>query len=155
MKAMVVGAPAGAEGLAERLAPLLAKLGERLDKSGCTLSVMFTDDAGITRYNEQFAGKPSPTDVLSFPSEAGSEDDSGHYLGDLIVSLERAKEQAAEQGHGLPEEVEVLVLHGVLHLLGHDHETDEGEMRLLEAELARELFGGTRGLTERVEDRTP
>jgi len=90
--------------------------------------------------------------VLSFPSEAGSEQDSGHYLGDLIVSLERAADQASEQGHGLVEEVEVLVLHGVLHLLGHDHESDDGEMRELEAGLARKLFGGTRGLTDRSED---
>ncbi len=149
---MVVGSPAGSEDLAERLAPLFEKLGRSLGKSGCTLSVMFTDDAGIARYNEQFAGKASPTDVLSFPSEAGSEKDSGHYLGDLIVSLERAAEQASEQGHGLVEEVEVLVLHGVLHLLGHDHESDDGEMRRLEARLARELFGGTRGLTDRSED---
>ena len=152
MKAMVVGAPAGAEGLAERLAPLFEKLGAALGKQGCTLSVMLTDDAGISSYNERFAGKAEPTDVLSFASEAGSESDSGHYLGDLVLSVERAREQAAEQGHGLHEEVEVLVLHGVLHLLGHDHESDDGQMRELEARLARELFGELRGLTERSED---
>jgi probable rRNA maturation factor len=149
---MVVGSSEHAEALDLRLAPMLQKLGEKLGKAGCTLSVMLTDDAGIARYNAQYAGKPTPTDVLSFPAEAGSDSDSGHYLGDLIVSLERATRQAADQGHGLPEEVEVLVLHGVLHLLGHDHETDDGEMRRLEAGLAQELFGGSRGLTERVED---
>lgn len=149
---MVVGSAEGAEGLAERLAPLLERLGGLLGKESCSLSVMLTDDAGISSYNERFAGKAVPTDVLSFPSEAGSEEDSGHYLGDLIVSVERARAQADEQGHSLGEEMEVLVLHGVLHLLGHDHETDGGEMRELESRLARELFGELRGLTARGEE---
>ena len=151
MKAMVVGSPAGAEGHAERLTVFLLRLGDALGRSSCSLSVMLTDDAGIADYNERFRGKAEPTDVLSFPSEAGSESDSGHYLGDLVVSVERAAAQAAEHGHEPVEEAEVLVLHGVLHLLGHDHETDEGQMRELEARLATELFGSLRGLTERSE----
>lgn len=151
MKAMVVGAAHGSEGYRNRLVAFLERLGARLGRSACSLSVMLTDDEGIARYNEQFRGRPEPTDVLSFPSEAGSEGDSGHYLGDLIVSLDRAEAQAAEHGHETLEELEVLVLHGVLHLLGQDHEADEGQMRRLEAELARELFGGLRGLTERAE----
>lgn len=152
MKGMVVGAVHGSEGYRNRLSDFLERLGARLDRSGCSLSVMLTDDEGIARYNEQFRGRTEPTDVLSFPSEAGSESDSGHYLGDLVVSVERAEAQAAEHGHETLEELEVLLLHGVLHLLGQDHETDEGQMRRLEARLARELFGGLRGLTERAEE---
>ena len=152
MKATVIGNPPGSEGLADRLRDLLERLGVALSVEHCTVGVMLTDDDGIRGYNVQFRGLDEPTDVLSFPSGAGDPSESGHYLGDLVISVERAEEQAREQGHGLGEEVEVLLLHGVLHLQGHDHETDSGEMRELEARLARELFGGTRGLVERSED---
>jgi probable rRNA maturation factor len=152
MRATVLGDHAGRDGLARRLRPLLERLGRELDRDRCTLSVLLTDDAGIRDYNRRFRGLDEPTDVLSFAAEAGDVGADGHYLGDLVVSLDRAAEQAADLGHALADEVEVLVLHGVLHLLGHDHEVDDGGMRALEARLARTLFGGARGLTERAED---
>jgi probable rRNA maturation factor len=130
---------------------LATRLGEALKLESAKLSVLLTDDAGIRGYNERFRGKAEPTDVLSFPATAGMPGESGHYLGDLVVSVERAAAQAADYGHGLADEVEVLVLHGVLHLLGHDHETDAGEMRRLEQKLAREIFGSPRGLIARAE----
>lgn len=149
---MLVGDAARARALGPRLKPLLERLGRELDRHWCTLSILLTDDRGIRDYNLRFRGLDEPTDVLSFPTESGDPTAEGHYLGDLVVSLERAAAQAEELGHGVEDEVEVLVLHGVLHLLGHDHETDQGEMRALEARLARSLFGEARGLIERGED---
>ena len=150
MKATFLVRAPGADGLAARLRPVLLALGRTLGVGHCTLSILMTDDDGIREYNERFRGEAAPTDVLSFPAGAGDASAPGHYLGDLVVSLTRAAEQAALHGHGVAEEVEVLVLHGVLHLLGHDHETDQGEMRELESRLAREVFGSERGLIARV-----
>jgi len=152
VKAQLLGDERLARSLRPRLAPLLSRLGESLGQPRSTLAVLLTDDEGIRDYNRRFRSVDEPTDVLSFPTGSGDPGASGHYLGDLVISSERAAAQAAEIGHGVEEEIEVLVLHGVLHLLGHDHETDEGQMRSLEARLARELFGGMRGLIERVED---
>jgi probable rRNA maturation factor len=146
---MFVGEVDGGDDLTQALPPFLERLGMLLDQEHCSLGVMLTDDEGIKEYNERFRGKREPTDVISFPAEAGHVDESGHYLGDLVVSLERASAQAKEWGHSLLEEMEVLLLHGVLHLLGHDHETDQGEMRGLESDLAKRLFGTLRGLTAR------
>lgn len=153
MKTTFVGERArGRDGLAAQLAPALQRIGRALGVSHCAVSIMLTDDEGIAGYNERFRGIAEATDVLSFPSGSGSDGESGHYLGDLILSVDRAEEQAADWGHPLVDELEVLLLHGVLHLLGHDHETDDGHMRDVEARLARELFGSTRGLCERSED---
>ena len=150
MKATFLVRVAGADRLARRLRPLLTRLGEELAASHCTLSVLFTDDAGIRDYNKRFLGKDEPTDVLSFPAGAGVPGERGHYLGDLVVSVETAAAQGEEHGHGLEEEVELLLLHGVLHLLGHDHESDDGLMREMEARLARRLLGQARGLIARA-----
>jgi probable rRNA maturation factor len=79
-----------------------------------------------------------------------------HYLGDLAISVETARRQAQEAGHALADEAAVLLLHGVLHLLGHDHETDGGRMRRLETRIARRLLGGASGLIHRTRPaRTP
>jgi probable rRNA maturation factor len=98
--------------------------------------VLLADDAVLKRLNRTFRGKNKATDVLSFP--AGDAIGSG-VAGDLAISLETAARQAAEFGHSLRDEVRVLLLHGVLHLAGFDHETDDGEMAVREAELRREL----------------
>jgi probable rRNA maturation factor len=103
------------------------------------VNVLLTGDAEIQRLNLQFRGKDKPTDVLSFPSAAG---------GDIAISLQTARVQAAEHGHSLLTEVKVLVLHGMLHLAGHDHERDRGHMRRLEEKLRAEL-NLTAGLIER------
>jgi probable rRNA maturation factor len=150
VKPSFVGAR-GQASLQARLRPVLDRIGDELGIGNCALSVMLTDDAGIREYNRKFRSIDEPTDVLSFPSATGDDTASGHYLGDLVISLDRARVQAAEHGHGLEEEVEVLLLHGVLHLLGHDHEVDDGEMRALEQELAMKLFGSARGLIARAE----
>ena len=81
-----------------------------------------TGDAELRRLNRDYLGKDYPTDVLSFPS--GEE----HFLGNVAISRQRAAVQALEFGHSLTQELELLLLHGVLHLLGFDHERDQGQM---------------------------
>jgi probable rRNA maturation factor len=97
--------------------------------------VLLAGDATLRRLNKSFRGKNEATDVLSFPAgDAGL-----GVAGDLAISLEMAARQAARFGHSLRDEVRVLLLHGVLHLAGFDHEADVGEMAAREAELRREL----------------
>lgn len=104
---------------------------------GCTpetvVSLTFCDNATIHRLNYEYREKDSPTDVLSFPQ--GLEN---HLLGDLVVSLEKAQEQAQELGHSLERELAFLVTHGFLHLLGYDHQTPEEEREMFE--LQRQLL---------------
>jgi probable rRNA maturation factor len=110
------------------------------------VSVLLTTDDGIRGLNRRFRKKNKATDVLSFPVE-----DSGFGLaGDLAISVETAARQAAEQGHKLSVELRVLMLHGLLHLAGHDHETDDGAMARKERRLRAKL-GLPQGLIERVE----
>jgi probable rRNA maturation factor len=112
------------------------------------VSVLLTTDEGIRGLNRRFRGKNKATDVLSFPME-----DSGHGLaGDLAISVETAARQAAEQGHRLSVELRVLMLHGLLHLAGLDHETDDGAMARKERRL-RARLGLPLGLIERVEQK--
>ena len=151
MKLAVVGATRRIPGLTSRLQALALRLGTALAKEHCTATLLLTDDPGIRELNVRFRSKDEATDVLSFPSGTRDDGEAGHYLGDLALSLGRAAAQAEEQGHGISEECEVLLLHGILHLLGHDHETDDGEMRALETSMARELFGDARGLIARTE----
>ncbi|MFC4076731.1 rRNA maturation RNase YbeY [Salinithrix halophila] len=100
--------------------------------NGAEVSVLITDDEEIHRLNREFRQVDRPTDVLSFPQwEAGEEwnDENGVPipLGDLVISLPRAKEQAREYGHSLERELGFLAVHGFLHLIGYDHETVEDE----------------------------
>jgi probable rRNA maturation factor len=90
------------------------------------LAVAFVDDESMRELNRKFRRQNKTTDVLTFPG-----DDASH-LGDIVISLEQARRQAAEQKHSLALEVRYLLLHGILHALGHDHETDGGEMNALE-----------------------
>ena len=89
--------------------------------------------------NKQFRGIDLTTDVLSFPTEKGEKGPG--YLGDVIISVQRAKVQAKEAGHSLSEELTMLVVHGVLHLLGYDHSESEGKAKMWKAQevILREL----------------
>lgn len=91
------------------------------------ISIVITGDAEIQQYNRQYLGHDAPTDVLSFPSGDEFDPDSGNpYLGDILISLPRAQAQALAGGHSPDSEIQLLVVHGVLHLMGHDHaEPDE------------------------------
>ncbi len=104
------------------------------------------NDRQIRRYNEKFRKKNYPTDVLSFPiNELQEEISSGgrhqfFYLGDILISMERTAEQAREKGHTTRRELKILLLHGILHLLGYDHEVDNGQMERLERRLRKETL---------------
>jgi probable rRNA maturation factor len=115
------------------------------------VTVLLTTDAEIRRLNRRFRGKNKATDVLSFPAEAdfgGPE----KIAGDLAISVDTARRQAAEQGHALATEIKVLMLHGLLHLAGYDHEADGGKMERRERVL-RTRLGLPLGLIERSQAR--
>jgi probable rRNA maturation factor len=100
---------------------------------------MITDDARIRDLNNRYRHIDRATDVLSFPD--GDELPSGlALLGEIVISLETARRQAAELGHGEVRELSELAMHGVLHLLGYDHENDRGQMNALEIELREEVL---------------
>jgi probable rRNA maturation factor len=107
------------------------------------VNILLTGNAEIQRLNLQFRRKDMPTDVLSFPS--------GHQAegGDIAISLQTARAQAAQIGHDLLTEVKILILHGMLHLAGHDHEIDRGQMLKREQNLRAE-FRLPAGLIERA-----
>jgi probable rRNA maturation factor len=107
------------------------------------VEVLLTSDAELKRLNRSFRGKNKATDVLSFPAFVPEGFPAGFPVrdtaGDLAISLETAARQAAAFGHSLEDEVRILLLHGLLHLSGLDHETDNGEMAAREAELREKL----------------
>jgi probable rRNA maturation factor len=86
-----------------------------------SLSIALADDETLRNLNSQFLGHDYATDVLSFPSDSDDPDAEGRYFGDLIISYPRAHAQAAVGGHSVEAELQLLAVHGVLHLLGHDH----------------------------------
>ena len=124
----------------------LVKATEALGLAG-DFSVLLTGDEQLRAMNLQFRGVDKPTDVLSFP--ALPEAANGGQGGDLAISLETAAIQAADHGHTLPMEVKILILHGLLHLAGYDHERDRGQMRRRET-LLRKQFALPSGLVERT-----
>lgn len=89
------------------------------------LSLVLGDDAQLRDLNYRHLGIDAPTDVLSFPAEATDPESGAPYLGDVVISVERAAKQALRAGHSLEAELQLLVVHGVLHLLGHDHADPE------------------------------
>ncbi len=106
------------------------------------LSVVLCDDAFIHPLNRDYRQKDKPTDVLSFSQREGEEaDEDDPVLGDVVISVETARRQAEERGHPLEHELRVLLVHGICHLLGYDHEEDEEaeEMEALERDLLSEL----------------
>jgi probable rRNA maturation factor len=113
------------------LADLCAKVARR------PFTVCITSDRVIRQYNRQYRSQDKATDVLSFP--AGADTAGENYLGDIVVSAETARDNAAHHGLRLEEEIKILALHGVLHLLGYDHESDNGQMARAEKTWARKL----------------
>jgi probable rRNA maturation factor len=104
------------------------------------VTIVFVGNNAIRKLNQQFRGQNYPTDVLSFTTEAeGFETEDQSKLGEVVISLERARAQARENGLTFRNEVQQLILHGLLHLRGYDHETDTGEMSRLELKLRKKL----------------
>jgi probable rRNA maturation factor len=136
----VVGGGTGADALSRwlrRIAPARAR---------GHVTVALVPDGRIQKLNRDFRDVDKPTDVLSFPA------DEPGTLGDVVIARGVARRQAREAGHDLPTEIRVLALHGLLHLLGYDHEHDGGRMARVEARLRRK--GGLReGLIERAAKR--
>ena len=113
---------------------------EAVGRPDRSVTIVFVGDAAIRKLNQQFRGKNYPTDVLSFPTEPESfESEDESKLGEVVISFERAKAQARENGLSFTNEVQQLILHGLLHLCGYDHETDHGEMNRLELKLRKRL----------------
>lgn len=123
----------------EALRGLVVAALERVGVAAAEVGVLVCDDATIRTLNRHFRGKDQPTDVLSFPANF-VQPDGLLYLGDVAISLETAARQASEGDVSLDRELRVLLLHGIVHLCGFDHESDEGEMDALEARLRRELI---------------
>ena len=134
MSALVTGPPAGLpafdeDGFRQRAGAVLAAA----SATEAELSVALVDDATIARLNQAYRGKSGPTDVLSFSLVEGDHGEHrGAMLGDVVIAMPTAARQARELGHDLDEELLRLLIHGVLHLLGFDHEEEE-EARAMEA----------------------
>jgi probable rRNA maturation factor len=98
------------------------------------ITIVLTDDAQLHELNLEFLGTDSPTDVLSFPASELDPETGALYLGDVVISIPRATQQAQAAGHSVEDETQLLVAHGVLHLLGHDHAEAEDKARMWQAQ---------------------
>ena len=129
----------------------LRRVWDELGLEGADVTICLVSEAEIARMNEAFRKKKGPTDVLSFPAAKGGKpvaipigrarrsSPKGRYLGDVAISPATARRNAKSYGRTLGSEIRILILHGVLHLLGYDHETDRGAMNRLEQKLRRRL----------------
>jgi probable rRNA maturation factor len=115
-----------------------------------TVNVLVTNSSELRSLNRRFRKKDKPTDVLSFPSLQAARGEVMRSAGDLAISFDIARENAKKLGHSVSDEVKILVLHGILHLAGFDHERDNGEMARQESRLRQQLKLDS-GLIERVE----
>jgi len=108
------------------------------------LAACLVSDSRMREMNLRFRGKDATTDVLAFVGDGAPEPEGSSHLGDVVVSVERAARQAREAGHSLERELKTLLLHGYLHLIGYDHETDDGTMRRTQRTLVARLLPRTR-----------
>ena len=115
---------------------------DKLEEEITEVSIAFIDDDAMKELNQKFRKKAKTTDVLTFPADDSYNEPSatGRPIGDIVISVDQARRQAADEKHSLSTEIRYLVVHGVLHALGYDHETDRGEMNALEVEV-RALVG--------------
>jgi len=130
------------------VAPLVSfvkRLALKAPRTAATeLTIVLAGDATVRRLNRVFRKKDKTTDVLSFPESGRRPPDGARPLGEIVISVPQAARQARASGHSLATELRVLVIHGYLHLLGYDHEVDEGTMMRLQARLASALLPATR-----------
>jgi probable rRNA maturation factor len=120
------------DALLERAARITLELeAQSLDSE---LSIILTDDARLHELNLNYLGVDAPTDVLSFPASETDPETGALYIGDILISVPRARTQAEAAGHSLEAEVQLLVVHGVLHLIGHDHAEAEEKARMWKAQ---------------------
>ncbi|MGH9758455.1 MAG: rRNA maturation RNase YbeY [Candidatus Acidiferrales bacterium] len=135
------------------LRKFISRLRLRLELPRDSFSVAFVSNSEIRRWNRLYRGKNRPTDVLSFPTDERSRGkrplsplhralrpgSAANYLGDVAIAPAVARENARRLGRSLSTELRILILHGILHLMGYDHETDSGQMERRERRLRREL----------------
>jgi probable rRNA maturation factor len=130
---------------ASPLAAFARRLAEAKAPGGAdALTILLAGDKTMRGLNRTFRGKDQTTDVLSFPSGEDRLVDGTLPLGEIAISVPQAARQAEARGHSLPRELRVLVIHGYLHLLGYDHEVDDGSMMRLQARLVRRLLPAVR-----------
>lgn len=112
---------------------------DKLEDEITEVSIAFIDDAAMAELNQKFRKKAKTTDVLTFPADDSYNEPSatGRPLGDIVISVDQAKRQATDEKHSHATEIRYLVVHGVLHALGYDHATDQGEMNTLELEVRK------------------
>ena len=120
------------EDLLERAAQ--AALQHESESLDSDLSIVLTDDARLQELNRDYLGIDAPTDVLSFPASETDPETGARYIGDILISIPRAQSQADAAGHALASEVQLLVVDGVLHLLGHDHGEPKEKTRMWKAQ---------------------
>ncbi len=114
------------DALAETAQAVLEKMHPHTQQStNSEVSIEISNDATLQQLNWQYMGKDAPTDVLSFPIDFENPDTGNPYLGDILISYPTAQKQAEAGGHTLEDELKLLVIHGMLHLLGYDHVSPE------------------------------
>ena len=123
-------------GLTEKALDRFVTRARRAAGLRASVNVLVTSNVELRELNHRFRGKDQPTDVLSFPALPGLKP---RYAGDIAISAEIAAHNARALGHTAPEEIKILVLHGILHLRGYDHECDQGRMARREEKLRRAL----------------
>lgn len=114
---------------------------DRLPHEITEVSIALVDDETMRGFNRKFRHRNKTTDVLTFPADDSYADPaaSGRPLGDIVVSIDQARRQAIDEKHSLATEIRYLILHGILHALGYDHETDEGAMNDLELDVRKQV----------------
>ena len=127
----------------DRAAALSRAVLDSIGRTDAVLTVTFIRDRAMRRLNRDYRGIDGPTDVLSFAyheGEGAPACDETSHIGDVVISVETAGRYARELGLSFDREIELLVIHGALHLAGYDHEADNGEMNRLERKLRKELL---------------
>jgi probable rRNA maturation factor len=128
----------------KRAKTALERLLEHIDCKGREVNVLLLDDEGIRAYNKEYLGRDRPTNVIAFPMQEGDFGDlNPDILGDILISVETAQREAVESSIPFAEMVDYLMIHGLLHLLGYDHETDRSagrKMKKKEEELFFSLY---------------
>ncbi len=129
----------------DKLQEWISSVLKEVERDGFSLSLLFTDDEKIQELNRDFRGKDMATDVLSFSQIEGEEFGfENHFLGDIVIAVPYVTKQAQGLGHSVFEEVRYLILHGILHLMGYDHDENEDcEMSRLEKSIYKKLTGET------------
>ena len=135
---IAVQGAAGYELSASEIGSWLRDLVVELDPSAGSVGVKFVDDEAMREMNARYRDRDATTDVLSFPGETTPE---GKHLGDILISVPTASRQATTRGHSTEREIRLLLLHGVLHCMGMDHEHDGGEMAAIERGLRERWVG--------------